>query len=193
MFEDINDEMLVKQAQQGDKCSVDELLKRYRDLVKINARGFFLVGAEAEDLIQEGMCGLYMAIMDYNDAHNCLFKTFATLCIRRRLITAVKQSTSQKSLPLNNYASIFDETGEEILVVTDTHTPEEILISKERRIEIQNQIKRQLSQLEYKIFSLYMKGKSYNEICESSNKNFKTVDNALQRAKNKVAKILNKG
>ena len=180
----LNDELLVRKAQEGDKQSMEELLLRYAGLVRGRARGFFLVGGETEDLIQEGMIGLYRAIYDYK-ADGSSFKTFAYLCITRRILDAVKASARKKNIPLNGYVSLFD--ADEYL---GTEDPEAELIRGEDKREFLQKMSRELSDFEFKVTVMYMDGMSCSEICEATGKEVKSVDNAIQRSKKKLQKLL---
>lgn len=180
------DENLVKRAQAGDKQAMDELLLRYAGVVRGRARGFFLVGGETEDLIQEGMIGLYHAIDDYREGEQGLsFKNFAYLCVTRRIIDAVKSSARKKNTPLNGYVSLF-EADETIAL----HDPEDELIRREDKREFLQKMSRVLSDFEFRVTVMYMDGMSCVEICEATGKDGKSVDNAIQRSKKKLQKLL---
>ena len=183
------DEALVEQARQGDKQATEELLLRYSGMVRGCARGFFLVGGETEDLIQEGMIGLYNAIMDYRKkADGRSFKNFAYLCVSRRIIDAVKASARKKNAPLNN--------GVPILVADDWIlpglSPEDMLILNDDRREFKQKMSRVLSDFEFKVTTMYMDGMSCGEICDATGKSAKSVDNAIQRSKKKLQEIVKK-
>lgn len=180
----LNDEFLARKAQEGDKQSMEELLLRYAGLVRGRARGFFLVGGETEDLIQEGMIGLYRAIYDYKPDSSS-FKTFAYLCITRRIVDAVKASARKKNVPLNGYVSLFD--ADEYFGTDD---PEAELIRGEDKREFLQKMSRELSDFEFKVTVMYMDGLSCSEICEATGKDTKSVDNAIQRSKKKLQKLL---
>ncbi len=181
------DEQLIELFAQGDAQAMDELLLRYAGLVRGRARGFFLYGGETEDLIQEGMIGLHRAILDYKRTENGKsFKNFAYMCVSRKIIDAVKKSASKKNQPLNN--SIPDS----VLDGRDFQTPsldDEIILSDEKK-EFKQKMIRILSDFEYKIFSLYMDGMSCSEICETTGKSVKSVDNAIQRSKKKLQRLV---
>ncbi len=178
------DEILVERAQAGDKQSMEELLLRYAGLVRGRARGFFLVGGETEDLIQEGMIGLYRAISDYK-SENSTFKTFAYLCITRRILDAVKASARKKNVPLNGYVSLFD--ADEAFA---PENPETELIRGEDKREFLQKMSRVLSDFEFRVTVMYMDGMACSEICEATGKPAKSVDNAIQRSKKKLQKLL---
>ena len=182
-----SDEELVALAQNGDKQAVEELLIRYAGLVRGCARGFFLIGGETEDLIQEGMIGLYGAIGDYREGETASsFKNFACLCISRRIMDAVKTSARKKNAPLNGATSI----GVDSAVVTSSFNPEDLLILQDDRREFRQKISGVLSDFEFKVTTMYMDGMTCTEICEATGKPAKSVDNALQRSKKKLQEVL---
>lgn len=181
------DEELVGLAQGGDKQATEELLSRYAGLVRGRARGFFLVGGETEDLIQEGMIGLYRAVGEYRpDREGSMsFKNFASLCVSRRIIDAVKASARKKNVPLNNYVSLFQSEWE-----MPVSSPEEEVIRGEDRREFLQKMGRELSDFEFRVTVMYMDGFSCAEICEATGRGEKSVDNAIQRSKKKLQKLL---
>ena len=182
------DEELVVLSQKGDKQATDELLRRHSDLVRGCARGFFMIGGETEDLIQEGMIGLYHAIMDYQDREGGRsFKNFAYLCVSRKIIDAVKISASKKNAPLNTGVSI---QGDDEWATSEL-SPEEMLILNDDRREFKQKMSRVLSDFEFKIATMYMDGMRCAEICEATGKSAKSVDNAIQRSKRKLQALLN--
>lgn len=177
------DEELVQLSQNGDKQATDELLRRYADLVRGCARGFFMVGGETEDLIQEGMIGLYHAIMDYRKKEDGRsFKNFAYLCVSRKIIDAVKISSSKKNAPLNTGVSI--QESEDFR--SSGLSPEDMLILNDDRRELKQKMSRVLSDFEFKVAIMYMDGMRCTEICEMTGKSQKSVDNAIQRSKKKL-------
>jgi RNA polymerase sporulation-specific sigma factor len=184
------DEELVALAQSGDKRASDELLLRYMDVVRCCARGFFLVGGETEDLLQEGMIGLYHAIVDYKfEEGGSSFKNFAYLCVQRRIIDAVRSAACKKNQPLNGGVTLEDSS----VNYPDYYlTPEDLLILSDERKELKHSMSRVLSDFEYKITSMYVDGMTCAEICEATGKSMKSVDNAIQRSKKKLQKILKK-
>ena len=182
------DEELVWLAQKGDKQATDELLRRHSSLVRGCARGFFVVGGETEDLIQEGMIGLYHAIMDYRQREDGRsFKNFAYLCVSRKIIDAVKSSASKKNAPLNTGVSMQAEEG----WVASGLSPEDMLILNDDRREFNQKMSRVLSDFEFKVTTMYMDGMRCAEICEATGKTQKSVDNAIQRSKRKLQELLN--
>ncbi|MBR0026818.1 MAG: RNA polymerase sporulation sigma factor SigH [Clostridia bacterium] len=196
-----DDETLVERAQHGDLEAVELLYSRYRSLVKNKARSYFLVGADREDIVQEGMIGLHKAIRDYRPDKQAAFHTFAEICIVRQIITAIKTATRQKHIPLNSYVSlnrpVYDEDSDrtlmDMLSGVTTAGPEELLIGQEDYDSIEKTIEEMLSPLERETLSLFLEGKSYHEIAEEMGRHPKSVDNALQRIKRKMEKCLNMG
>ncbi len=183
------DETLVTSAQGGDKAAEAELLVRYRKLVLFYARKFFLVGGETEDLIQEGMIGLYQAIGSFKrDENNAYaFKKFASLCVWRQIIDAVKVAAGKKNEPLKDYVSIAEEW-----VSLSEINPEETMILADDQKELNEKMSRILTDTEFKVFRMYMDGMSCSQICEITGREYKSVDNAIQRSKQKLRKALQK-
>ena len=171
-------------AAAGDRRAEEELLKKYSGLVRKKARGFFLVGGETEDLIQEGMIGLSSAIHTYKQEEGVSFLSYASVCVSRKIIDAVKNSQRRKNQPLNDYVSISDE-----MEFPSTEDAEENLIRSEDSRAFFRKIGGILSDAEFRIVVLYMEGMSYAEITQATGKNYKSVDNALSRAKKKLAKL----
>lgn len=195
--EEFQHEIVIK-ANQGDSLALEYIIKKYKNFVRSKAKSYFLIGADKEDIIQEGMIGLYKAIRDYDQEKTSSFKAFAELCITRQIITAIKTATRQKHIPLNSYISlnkpIYDEESDRTLldiitgsVVTD---PEEIIISREELKNIESKMGEILSSLELEVLGLYLKGKSYQQIAQRLDRHVKSIDNALQRVKRKLEKYL---
>lgn len=179
------DEELVKLAQKEDKSAMEELCVRHLGLVRKCARRFFLLGGETEDLIQEGMMGLYLAVMEYKEtAGNSSFKNFAGLCVSRRIIDAVKKAARKKNEPLNSYVPV-EEQGLGV-----EFNPEAALILHDERVELHQKMSRVLSDFEFKVMTMYIDGMTTAEICEATGKAAKSVDNAVQRSKKKLQAIL---
>ena len=197
-FETLTDETIVSDAQSGDEEAMEFLLNKYKNFVRAKARSYFLIGADHEDIVQEGMIGLYKAIRDFRKEKLSSFRAFAELCITRQIITAIKNATRQKHIPLNSYISlnkpIYDEENERTLldVITEdsTQNPENMMISKEDLSVIEGRIGSLLSSLEKEVLIRYVEGKSYQEISEETGRHVKSVDNALQRVKRKLQKYL---
>ncbi len=196
----LSDEKLVELSGRGDKTATECILARYKNLVRARARMYFLAGADKEDLIQEGMIGLFKAIRDFDKSRPASFSGFAELCIKRQLITAVKTATRQKHMPLNSYVSLNnpvyenDAEGylEDVLPGGHETDPEHIFISRENAEFLNERIQEVLSGLEKSVLALYLEGKSYQEISKIMNKPIKSIDNALQRVKKKMEKFDNR-
>jgi RNA polymerase sporulation-specific sigma factor len=190
----------LKKAQQGDNRALELIIERYKGVVRAKSRTYFLIGADREDLLQEGMIGLYKAIRDYNPNKHSTFKAFAELCITRQIITAIKTATRQKHTPLNSYISlnkaIFDDESSDnktlldMLGKTSVNDPEELMINRENLSGIKDKMKEVLSSLERSVLGLYLQGDTYNEISEKIGRHVKSIDNALQRVKRKLEKYL---
>ncbi|NMB07138.1 MAG: RNA polymerase sporulation sigma factor SigH [Tissierellia bacterium] len=198
VYESMEDEDIVEKAKMGDLEALDYLLTKYKSFVRLKAQSYFLIGADKEDIVQEGMIGLYKAIRDYNRDKLTPFRSFAELCITRQIITAIKTATRQKHIPLNSYISLnkpiyedeSDRTLLDILSGTKITDPEELVISDEELYFMENQIVELLSDLEWQVFMCYLDGKSYQEIAEELDRHIKSVDNALQRVKRKLERYL---
>ena len=190
---DPSDEVLCAQVASGDRIAEEMLAMRYTRLVRVCARPYFLAGGDSEDLIQEGMVGLLFAIREYQSDRGVTFRTFAETCIRNRLLSAIKAATRDKHTPLNNYVSFetpsFDGNAEyaTFLPLSEQSDPEELIINREAYLERANRLKDQLSGFEAEILGLYLKGLSYTEIAAHVNRPPKSVDNAVQRIRRKVA------
>ena len=195
---EVLDEVMVENAKDGDLEALEYLIKKYKNFVRAKARSYFLIGADREDIVQEGMIGLYKAIRDFKPDKLSSFRAFAELCITRQIITAIKTATRQKHIPLNSYVSlnkpIYDEESDRTLLdvisgqkVTD---PEELVISREELGHIEEKIGEILSDLELKVLMLYLEGRSYHEIACDLERHVKSIDNALQRVKRKLEKYL---
>ncbi|MFN2525406.1 MAG: RNA polymerase sporulation sigma factor SigH [Actinomycetota bacterium] len=189
------DEDLVAQARKGDEKALEALLARYRHYARAKARAYFLAGADKDDIIQEGMIGLFKAVRDFDPGHRIAFRAFAELCITRQIITAIKTATRQKHIPLNSYVSLNkpltqesgdDRTMMESLGGTEVLDPAELVVSAEEIAAIREVLARVLSALETDVLHLYMEGKSYQEIAEALGRHVKSIDNALQRIKRKL-------
>jgi len=196
-FADMADEDIVALSQGGDGQALAYLLDKYKNFVRSKARSYFLIGADHEDIVQEGMIGLYKAIRDFKSAKLTSFRAFAELCVKRQIITAIKTATRQKHFPLNSYVSLnkplYDEESDRTLldVIEGRVTnPEDLYISQEDLSSIQNQIGELLSDLEQQVLSAFLDGKSYQEIAEMLGRHVKSIDNALQRVKRKLYKFL---
>jgi RNA polymerase sporulation-specific sigma factor len=197
-FGDKSDETIVAMAQNGDRVALEFLLSKYKNFVRSKARSYFLIGADHEDIVQEGMIGLFKSVRDYQLERLSSFRAFAELCITRQIITAIKTATRQKHLPLNSYVSlnkpIYDEESDRTLmdVIVEGHAqnPEELIIGREDILSIRDQVGSVLSSLEQDVLSAYLDGKSYQEIADKLGRHVKSIDNALQRVKRKLEKYL---
>jgi len=197
-FEILSDEEIVAQVHLGNTDALDYLITKYRIFVKAKARSYFLIGADKEDIIQEGMIGLYKAIRDFKGDKLSSFRAFAELCVTRQIITAIKTATRQKHIPLNSYVSldkpIYDEESERTLLDIITgpvaEDPENLMINREEYSNLEGKMTEVLSQLEQQVLALYLEGRSYNEISELLNRHVKSIDNALQRVKKKLERHL---
>ena len=193
------DEEVVSEAKLGDVRAQEYLITKYQNFVKAKAKSYFLIGADKEDIYQEGMIGLYKAIRDYRPDKLASFKAFAELCVTRQIITAIKTATRQKHIPLNTYVSLnrpiygeeSDRTLLDVLSEAKVTDPEEIMIIREELKYIENEIGQVLSDLEMEVLGSYLDGKSYQEIACDLNRHAKSIDNALQRVKRKLEKNLN--
>jgi len=199
-FEDLADEEIVAFARDGDAIALEYLIHKYKNFVRAKARSYFLIGADREDIIQEGMIGLYKAIRDFRADKLASFRAFAELCITRQIITAIKTATRQKHIPLNSYVSLnkplyddeSDRTLEDVLAGNKVTDPEELVISREEFLDIESKMSEFLSDLEWSVLMLYLEGKSYQEIAEQLSRHVKSIDNALQRVKRKLERYLEK-
>lgn len=197
-YKDYRDEELVRIAQAGDDAVQDYLLDKYKSLVRAKSRAYFLIGADSEDIIQEGMIGLYKAVRDFNGEKNTSFRSFAELCVNRQMITAIKAATRQKHQPLNSYISLNkpvyeDETEQtymDLLQEGAFLNPETLLIGQENRNFLEDQLVKHLSGFETRVLMLYLQGRSYFEIARTLKKPEKSIDNALQRIKKKLERFL---
>jgi RNA polymerase sporulation-specific sigma factor len=197
-YDTMVDEDVVEAAREGCDLALEFLINKYRNFVRAKARSYFLIGADREDIIQEGMIGLYKAIRDFRSDKLSSFRAFAELCITRQIITAIKTATRQKHIPLNSYVSlnkpIYDEDSDRTLLdvisgskITD---PEELIISREEFGDIEEKMGEILSDLEWKVLMAYLDGKSYQEIALDLKRHVKSIDNALQRVKRKLERYL---
>ena len=192
------DEKLIPIARDGQDKAIDELFERYKNFVRAKARSYFLIGADREDIIQEGMIGLYKAIRDYREDKQSSFRAFAELCITRQMITAIKSATRQKHIPLNSYVSlnkpVYDDGSDRTLIdmlsSTKSTNPEDLIIGREDYEAVESCIGEELSKFEKQVLLSYLLGKSYQQIGMELNRQPKAVDNALQRVKRKLEKYM---
>jgi RNA polymerase sporulation-specific sigma factor len=200
IYDEMLDETIGEAAREGDDPAQEYLINKYKNFVRAKARSYFLIGADREDIIQEGMIGLYKAIRDFRNDKLASFRAFAELCITRQIITAIKTATRQKHIPLNSYVSlnkpIYDEESDrtllDVLSGTKVTDPEELVISREEFVDIEHKMGEFLSDLEWKVLMSYLDGRSYQEIAKDLRRHVKSIDNALQRVKRKLERYLEK-
>jgi len=192
------DEDVVEEVRAGSSEALEHLINKYRNFVRAKARSYFLIGADREDIVQEGMIGLYKSIRDFRGDKLASFKAFAELCITRQIITAIKTATRQKHIPLNSYVSldkpIYDEDSDrtllDIICGSRTADPEELIINQEEFSGLEDKMGEILSDLERRVLMLYLDGRSYQEIAVDLDRHVKSIDNALQRVKRKLERYL---
>ena len=200
-YKSMRDEDVVEAAKGNSIEAMNYLISKYQKLVRGKARSYYLIGADNDDIVQEGLIGLYKAIQDYDEEKLTSFKVFAEICITRQIITAIKTATRQKHIPLNSYVSLNkpiyqEETGSTLLDVISgikITNPEDLIIAREELESMEQKTEELLSELELKAFSLYIGGMSYQEIAEEMDRQIKCIDNALQRVKKKLDNYLECG
>ncbi len=185
-FEQMSDEELIQAFREGDSRILDYLMEKYKGIVLRRARAMFLVGGDTDDLIQEGMIGLFKAVRDYRPEKEASFQTFARLCIERQMYTAVQNSNRKKHEPLNTYVSLNGEDPEIHVQQDWRDNPETILLDQENFSQLQEKIQSSLSKMEDQVLQEYLQGYSYEQIAEHLGKTVKTVDNALRRIRTKI-------
>ncbi|MDE7368021.1 MAG: RNA polymerase sporulation sigma factor SigH [Lachnospiraceae bacterium] len=191
-YMEFTDEELVERIRRQDPAAMDYLLDKYRNMVKRETREIYIIGADSEDLMQEGMIGLFKAIRDYNEDKNCSFHTFASLCVKRQICTAVTTSNRKKHYPLNHYISFYSQDEEtnssvmDILAAAENSNPEANLLMQEQMGGLVNKMDTLLSKYERRVLELYLDGLSYGKIAEELDKTEKSVDNAIQRIRRKM-------
>lgn len=196
-YECMTDEQLIRELRAGDKAIIDYIMEKYKNLVRKEANAMYLLGGENEDLIQEGMIGLFKAVQDYGIDQNTSFASFARLCIRRQIYSAIKASKRKKHSPLNFYVSLYEQSEEkepliETVVAAEENNPETLFVSREYAELLESKLEESLSELENRVLYLHLLGTDYKTIARLLDKSPKTIDNALQRIKNKTEKILEK-
>lgn len=197
-WKDKADEEIVLEAKEGNKRAQEYLISKYENFVKSKAKSYFLIGADKEDIYQEGMIGLYKAIRDFKVDRLTSFRAFAEICVTRQIITAIKTATRQKHIPLNTYISlnkpIYEEESDrtllDVIAGIKITNPEELVIGQEQMELIQGEMTKVLSELELEVLHSYLDGKSYQEIACDLDRHAKSIDNALQRVKRKLEKCL---
>ena len=193
-YNKISDEEIIKLIKSGDKSALDFIMNKYKEVVNIKVSKYFIIGAEKEDIVQEGLIGLYKAIKNFDPEKENSFKTFANLCIERQLITAIKTSNRQKHMPLNSYLSLNmsayeDDEADEVIDVFDSNQiedPLDTITKKEYYMEIENAIDKSLSDFEKKVLNRFAQGESYVQIADKLNTPVKSIDNAIQRIRKKA-------
>ena len=187
------DEILLSEAQNGKSEAVNNLLSKYKSLVNKISRSYFLIGGDMEDIVQEGMIGLYKAIINFSATKHASFKTFASTCIKHQIQNAIKVASSEKNMILSTAMPIAEQKSQEddeeieILIPSSLPSPDDKVLERERIFELKNSIAKALSPLENKILALYLRGYSYNEIAEIGGLNKKSIDNGLSRIKSKLS------
>ena len=194
-YEEYTDEELVDRLHQGENEIMEYILEKYKPLVRKQTNALFLIGGENEDLIQEGMIGLFKAIRDYDDTKEATFFYFAQLCIKRQLASALEASNRKKHIPLNNYVSFSSDendngTALEATISQGVESPEQMVLEQEKVIEFKEQIRAKLSKMEKEVLNLYLEGYNYTQIAKIMEKTPKSIDNALQRIRQKIRGVL---
>lgn len=196
-YAQMTDEELIRRYREGDKDALDHIMEKYKDQVRREANAMYLLGGENEDLIQEGMIGLFKAVQDYGVRQEASFFSFARLCINRQMYSAIAASRRKKHSPLNSYVSFYEDDEEKTPLIETMSTgqeasPEELFVSREYAELIESRLEESLSDLEKRVLYLHLRGTDYKTIAKLLDKSPKTVDNALQRIKAKTQKILEK-
>lgn len=200
-LENMSDEELVKEAQQGNNTALEAIITRYKNLVYSKSKPYFLMGADDEDIIQEGFIGLYKAVKDFDGDKFPFFKVFAGVCVTRHILTAVKAASRKKHSPLNSYVSLdknnYDDDSDtkllDVIAFDELQDPEAILIDRENVNGMEYKINKVLSKLELEVLVCYLENMSYQEIANKLGKDIKAVDNAVQRIKKKLESTLREG
>ena len=197
-YQNLEDEQIIEQIKQGDEEALSYILEKYKNLVNIKVSKYFMVGAEKEDVVQEGMIGLFKAIKSYNLEKQNSFKSFANICIERQLITTIKSSNRQKHIPLNSYLSLntaaYDNNEDDSVEIIDTFNsntiedPLETIMKQEYYNEVETAVNKNLSKFEKQVLDRYLKGESYVKIAEKLDSPVKSIDNAIQRIRKKAIK-----
>lgn len=201
-YRQYSDEELIVRLRDGESSITEYLMNKYKNLVRSKAKSMYILGADSDDLIQEGMIGLFKALRDFDSGRDASFMTFADLCVSRQMYTAVQASRRQKHIPLNTYISLYGSVStdwegeqEELVNVLDTHagqSPEEVVIDRENVIQLERAIEQELSSFEKQVLDLYLTGMGYQQIAKVLGRDDKSTDNALQRIKSKLKKRLSR-
>lgn len=199
-YEKMKDEELIRSLREGENAITDFIMDKYKSMVKKKARAMYLLGGENDDLIQEGMIGLFKAVRDYDVDQETSFYSFAELCVSRQMYTAIKNSQRQKHIPLNSYVSLYEqgveaEEGKQTPLIDQLQSqkdnnPEELFLDKEYFVTLEQELKERLSDLENRVLYLHLMGEDYRSIAKLLDKSPKSIDNALQRIKQKISTIL---
>ena len=201
-YEEYSDEELIDRLRDGEDSITEYLMNKYKNLVRSKAKSMYILGADSEDLIQEGMIGLFKALRDYDSGRDASFLTFADLCVSRQMYTAVQASRRLKHIPLNTYISLYGNVGtnregeqeklENVLTARADQSPEEVVIDRENVVQLEKAIEQELSSFEKQVLDLYLTGMGYQQIAKVLGKDDKSTDNALQRIKAKLKKRLSR-
>lgn len=199
-YRQYSDEELMVRLRDGEDAIIEYIMNKYKNLVRSKAKSMYILGADSDDLIQEGMIGLFKAVRDYDSGRDASFSTFADLCVSRQMYTAVQASRRQKHIPLNTYISLYgsvstNHDGEEealvnVLAAQSGQSPEELVIDRENVIQLEKTIEKELSIFEKQVLDLYLTGMGYQQIAKVLGKDDKSTDNALQRIKTKLKKVI---
>lgn len=199
IYEQSTDEELIDRLRSGEEAVMDYICYKYKNLVRNKAKSMYILGGDSDDLIQEGMIGLFKAVRDYDNGRDASFYTFADLCVSRQLYTAVQASQRQKHIPLNTYVSLYgtaagesegDRELVEFLINSSGRNPEELVLDKERVADLHRMFEEELSEFEKQVLDLHLTGMSYTQIAKVLDKEEKSADNALQRVKSKIKKMV---
>lgn len=200
-YEDLSDGQIIELIRNNDDTAIEYLMEKYKNMIRKKANSLFLIGGDKDDLIQEGMIGLYKAIRDFDPSLNASFYSFADLCVSRQMYTAIKLSNRKKNGPLNNYVSFSEPAfgegdGKSVSLIDifldNNRNPEELFIDKESTSMLQQELERRLSSMEREVLELFLRGKNYQEIAKQLGREPKSIDNALQRIKGKLVSVLEK-
>lgn len=194
-YEKYTDEKLIEMLRKGEDDVMEYILEKYKPLVRKKTNAMYLIGGESDDLIQEGMIGLFKAIRDYDDTKEATFFYFAQLCIKRQLASALEASNRKKHIPLNNYVSFSSDENDngaalEATISQGVESPEQMVLEQEKVIEFKEQIRAKLSKMEKEVLNLYLEGYNYTQIAKIMEKTPKSIDNALQRIRQKIRGVL---
>lgn len=185
-YSQLSDEELILRLRDGESEITDYLMEKYKGFVRRRSRAMYLIGGDTDDLIQEGMIGLFKAVQGYDTTGKASFKTFAGLCVDRQMYTAIQSSRRQKHIPLNSYVPLDGEGDSDTFFVSRSENPEDMIIDRESTQDLQNEIRKTLSPMENKVLEYYLEGYGYVKIAEIMEKPPKSIDNALNRIRTKI-------